>query len=334
MDFNFNIEPKITKNYLLQHFSEETYMEYYLGIKVKKGLFKSPLRRDNSPTCSFYRNTNRELIFKDFNGSFYGNFIDVVMYKYHIDYYHALRVIANDFGIIKNNKIIKHKGIINSNIPVFKDTGKAKIQVEIKDYTKKELDWWKNYGISIELLNKYKVFSCKTIFLNGNVFNVNNNQLIFGYYGGKQNGIELWRIYFPNRTNFRFLTNWSAKKIQGFEQLPKVGKILIITKSMKDTMCLNSLGLSACAPNSENLFISDNVLTNLKSRFKYIVVFYDNDLPGIHNMNKIKKDHKDLIYFYIPRKYKAKDISDFRKKYGRYKTLQFIKNNIIKYKNE
>lgn len=330
MDFSF--EPQITKNYLLNKFSEETYMEYYLGIKVKKGLFKSPLRRDNNPTCSFYRNAKKELIFKDFNGSFYGNFVDVVMYKYNLNYHQALRTIANDFGFIKNNNIIKHKGIINNNTSVFKDTGSANIQVEIKDFTEKELNWWSNYGISKDILKKYKVYSCKTIFLNGNVFNINiNNQLIFGYYGGKQNGNELWRIYFPNRTTFRFLTNWPAKKIQGFNQLPEKGKLLIITKSMKDTMCLNSLKLCACAPNSENLFVSDNILNNLKSRFKYIVVFYDNDLPGIHNMNKIKRNHRDLIYFYIPRKYKAKDISDFRKKYGRYKTVQFINNIISKY---
>lgn len=46
-------EPKITKKYLLERQSQETYLEYYLGIPVKKGLFKSPLRNDNSPTCSF-----------------------------------------------------------------------------------------------------------------------------------------------------------------------------------------------------------------------------------------------------------------------------------------
>ena len=51
-------EPKITKKYLLERQTQETYLEYYLGIPVKKGLFKSPLRNDNSPTCSFYRNAS------------------------------------------------------------------------------------------------------------------------------------------------------------------------------------------------------------------------------------------------------------------------------------
>lgn len=56
-------EPKITKKYLLERQTQETYLEYYLGIPVKKGLFKSPLRNDNSPTCSFYRNASGDIIF-------------------------------------------------------------------------------------------------------------------------------------------------------------------------------------------------------------------------------------------------------------------------------
>ena len=53
MELNFDFEPKITKDYLLSKCSEETYMQFYLGIQVKKGLFKSPLRKDHRPTCSF-----------------------------------------------------------------------------------------------------------------------------------------------------------------------------------------------------------------------------------------------------------------------------------------
>ena len=52
----FNLEPaeqKITKELLLSKNSEETYMEHYLGIPVKKGLFKSPLRKDSNQLLLF-----------------------------------------------------------------------------------------------------------------------------------------------------------------------------------------------------------------------------------------------------------------------------------------
>jgi hypothetical protein len=66
MKLNFEFEQDITKEFLLSKYSEETYMTHYLGIPVKKGLFKSPLRGDKTPTCSFFRNKSGELIFKDF----------------------------------------------------------------------------------------------------------------------------------------------------------------------------------------------------------------------------------------------------------------------------
>lgn len=333
MNLDFTFEPKITKSYLLSQYSEETYMEYYLGIKVAKGLFCSPLRRDNTPTCSFYKNKSGELIFKDFNGSFYGNFISVVMEKYHVSYYKALQIIAEDFNLSKRHTDKVAVNPIKPSTTVFKDTGPADVRVEIKDFTQEELNWWNSYGITLDILKKFNVYSCKNIFLNGELFKtIYKDNFMFGYYGGKKDNLELWRIYFPKQSNYRFLTNWPAKKIQGLKQLKKEGDICVITKSMKDTMCLYSLGISAIAPNSENLFIADTILERLKSKFKYIIVLYDNDLPGIQNMRKIKKKHPELIYFYIPRHYNAKDISDFYKKYGKDKTLEFVKDNLNKLK--
>lgn len=333
MNLDFTFEPKITKSYLLSQYSEETYMEYYLGIKVAKGLFCSPLRRDNTPTCSFYKNKSGELIFKDFNGSFYGNFISVVMEKYHVSYYKALQIIAEDFNLSKRHTDKVAVNPIKPSTTVFKDTGPADVRVEIKDFTQEELNWWNSYGITLDILKKFNVYSCKNIFLNGELFKtIYKDNFMFGYYGGKKDNLELWRIYFPKQSNYRFLTNWPAKKIQGLKQLKKDDDICVITKSMKDIMCLYSLGISAIAPNSENLFIADTILERLKSKFKYIIVLYDNDLPGIQNMRKIKKKHPELIYFYISRHYNAKDISDFYKKYGKDKTLEFVKDNLNKLK--
>jgi len=105
--------------------------------------------------------------------------------------------------------------------------------------------------------------------------------------------------------------------------LPKTGEFVVITKSMKDTMLLYELGVPACAPNSETVFLSDDRLSQLQKRFDRIVVFYDNDEAGIKAMNKIKKLHPELFFVMLPR-YKSKDISDFYKKYGLIKTIDLI----------
>lgn len=330
MNIDFSIKPKITKELILSRFSEEQLMEYYLHVPVKKGLFRSPLRKDRRPTCSFYRNGSNTLIFKDFATGQHLNIFGVVQEMFHCDYFEALRIIANDMGIVRDKSLQKNSGEINEHPVKMQDKEMSKIQVEVQDFTDLELKWWGKYGITLETLKRFNVYSCKHVFLNGQLVAKSQQHCpIFGYYGKKYRGIELWRCYFPKRTSFRFITNWPSKKIQGYDQLPKSGKLLVITKSMKDCLCLYSCGITACAPNSENLFISDAMLEELKSRFENIVVFYDNDRPGLYNMAKIRREHPELVFVYIPKEYGSKDISDFYKDYGRKETLNLIKKFVL-----
>ena len=332
MDFKFQQE--VNKDLILSKFSEEQIMEFYLHIPVKKGLFRSPLRVDNKPTCSYYRNKSGTLYFKDFATGQYLNIFGVVQTLYKCDYFKALRIMANDLGIIKDDTLQKNKGTINTHYKKIEPSELSKIQIQMQDFTENELKWWEKYGITPKILKKFNVFSCKFVFLNGYICAESTPACpIFGYYGGilrhDNTKSELWRCYFPKRSTYRFITNWPSKKIQGFKQLPREGKVLVITKSMKDCMCLYSCGISACAPNSENLFISDSVLQDLKQRFKYIIVLYDNDRPGLINMAKIRKKHPELIYTFIPKKYNSKDISDFYKNYGKSETIKLIKSFIL-----
>lgn len=327
--FNYTFEPKITKEFLLSKNNEETYMTYYLGIPVKKGLFKSPLRSDNHVTCSFFRGKSGNLYFKDFASGKCLTFEGVVMEKYGCNYSTALKIIANDFGYTHNSTQKKTVKIQ----PKFEEEKQTFIQVEIKDFTESELKWWNSFGITKDILNKFKVFSCKTVFLNGNIYAQSaQHSPIYGYYFGKKENIEQWRIYMPKRKEFRFIGNVSTKTIQGYKQLPKNGKLVVITKSMKDVICLYSLGISAIAPNSETQFVTDKVLEELKQRFKYVALLYDNDLTGVRFTNKIRKQHPELIVTLIPRNTGAKDISDYYHMYGKEKTHELIKSSINYFK--
>lgn len=330
--FDFTFEPKITREFLLSKNNEETYMAYYLGIPVKKGLFKSPLRSDNHVTCSFFKGKSGVLYFKDFANGKCLNFENVVMEKYNCNYHTALKIIARDFGYIKGGPVKKHAIKIQ---PKFEEEKQTFIQIEVKDYSEAELKWWGSFGITKDILNKFKVYSCSTVFLNGTIYAQSaQHSPIYGYYFGKKENIEQWRIYMPKRKEFRFIGNVPTKTIQGYKQLTKTGKLVVITKSMKDVMCLYSLGISAIAPNSETQFISDKVLEELKQRFKYIVLLYDNDLTGVRFTNKIRKQHPELIVSMIPRSTGAKDISDYYRDYGRSKTQELIKKSIKYYKEK
>lgn len=329
--FDFTFEPKITKEFLLLRNNEETYMTYYLGVPVTKKLFKSPLRIDNHTTCSYFRGKSGTLYFKDFATGQCLDFVNVVMTKYNCNYFEALDIIAKDFGYKSGDK--KQIPIVKAQ-PRFEGTKQTFIQVEIKDFAEAELKWWNTFGITKDILKRFNVYSCKSVFLNGSLHSQSLQHMpIYGYYFGKKENIEQWRLYFPRKTNFRFIGNVSSKIVQGYKQLPKKGKLLVITKSLKDVMAMYSYGITACAPNSETIFMTDKMLEDLKQRFERIVVMYDNDKPGISAMRKLKKLYPELTYFFIPRRYKCKDFSDLRAMYGKDKTkeliieaLKFIKN--------
>lgn len=318
---------KITKELLLARNPAERYFEHYLGIPVKKGLFVCPpdLRVDHRPTCSFYKNKKGELILNDFAGKSY-NFIDIVMTLYDCTYYKALRIIANDFNIDSFKNYEVHQPKIEYTNTIINESPASSIQVQIKDFSKVELDWWKEYGINYNTLKKFKVFSIKHVLLNGYYFITSDtSQPIYGYYGGLDSeGNELWRIYFPNRTEYRFLSNWKNTMIQGSKQLKFGSNDLIITKSLKDVICLHEFGFSAIAPCSENSFLTQAQYSKLKNKFENIYLFYDNDLPGIRATQKIRKEFPDLKIILIPRKYECKDFSDLVKKYKKESVLKMI----------
>jgi hypothetical protein len=309
---------RITKEFLLSKHSQEKYMEHYLGVHVGKGLFKSPLRSDRTPTCSFYKNNRGELLMKDFGNGFCGNFISVVMEKYKVTFVEALKIIANDFGLVEYKNHKKNPPKISYSNKILEKTERAKINVEVQEFTPYQLRWWKSQGITKETLNKFRVFSCKNVFLNNALFaNFQLSCNMYGYYGGKKDGEELWRIYRPGQKKFKFISNWTKYMMQGSHMLPKTGEVLFITKSLKDVMVLYEMGFPAIAPCSETLFMHENQLKTIKGRFKRIIVFFDNDLVGIGNMRHIKKKYSELEFMWIPRKYKVKDISDAVKLYGK-----------------
>ena len=312
----FSLEPSnITKAVLLARNSEELYMSHYLGINPGPGLFRSPLRDDPNPTCDFYRSKSGELIFKDFRGDFVGGFVDVVMFIHKVNYGEALNIIANDFGIISRDKYTKTPPRIEYDGSKFVDEGTTSIQCTIKDFTKSELEWWQGFGITQQLLNDYRVFSVEHVFLNGNYYTSTElKSPIYGYYFGKKDSIEQWKIYFPFRKNNRFLLNTDS--LQGFKQLPRNDKVLVVTKSLKDVMTLRALGISAIAPQTETKVLSNQQFQALQDRFQYIITNGDWDPAGIRFMANSRRTHETICLSFKDKKKYGKDISDFVKLHG------------------
>ena len=324
-------KPKITQDFILSKINQETIMEHYTGLNVKsKKLALSPFRNDHKVTCAFYKSKSGVLYLHDFATNEHINCFSVVSRLFNCNYYKALEIIAQDFGLIEGT----HPKISNVKIvSELKESESAKIQVQIKDYSDKELEWWKSFGISKKTIKKYHVFSLQYVFLNGELKFTSSEQCsIYGYYFGKdKNHEEKWKIYFPMRDSFRFLNNINKKTLQGYKQLPKTGDLLVCTKSMKDVMAMYEFNIPAVATNSETLFISDKQLEEFKQRFKHILVFYDNDRPGKYNMAKIRREHPELNYYFLPW-YLAKDFTDSIKLVGIENMKEYVNEFMSNYK--
>ena len=326
-----SLKPKITKDFILSKVNQESIMQYYTGLDVSsKKLMLSPFRIDNHFTVSFYKSKSDILYLHDFATNEHINCFQAVMKKFGVNFYEALDIIAKDFGLIEGSNDLKVRPL---NIQPLKETESSRIQVQIKNYSDKELEWWKQFGISVKTLKKFHVFSIEHVFLNGELkFSSSKQCPIYGYYFGKdKNGIEKWKIYFPLKTEYRFLNNLSKKVLQGYHQLPKTGELLIITKSMKDLMAMYEFGIPAVSPNSETLFIDDKKLEEFKNRFKHILVLYDNDRPGMHNMWLIRKEHPELNYYYLPW-YLSKDFTDSIKLVGIENMKEYVNEFMSNYK--
>ena len=331
MEF-ISLKPKVTKDFILSKINQESIIQHYTGIEVNsKKLFLSPVRNDNKVTCGIYKSKSGILYIHDFATNEHLDCWNLVMRLYNCDYFQALNKIAQDFNLIKDSQNLER--ITPKIVESIKESESAKIQVQIKDYTTEELNWWNQFGITLKLLKKYKVYSIKHVFLSGELkFTSSEKCPIYGYYFGKdKNGEEKWKIYFPLKKDYRFLNNLSKKVLQGYHQLPKTGDLLVITKSMKDVVALYGFGIAAVSPNSETLFLEDKKLEEFKKRFKHILVLYDNDRPGLHNMWLIRKQHPELNFYYLPF-YLSKDFTDSIKLVGVENMKEYINDFFKEYK--
>ena len=330
--FKYLIQPKIDKDFILSKINQESIMQHYTGNDVtSKKLVTSCLRSDNHVTCGYYKSKSGVLYMHDFATGEHLDCWNLVMKMFNVNYYQALEIIAKDFCLIDSN-IVKTKPII---VPEIKETESAIIQVQIKSFTQKELDWWQQFGINKKILKKYHIYSLQYVFLNGELrFSSSEKCPIYGYYFGKdKNSKELWKIYFPfnKEKGIRFINNLPKKVLQGYHQLPKTGDLLVITKSMKDVASMYGFGITAVSTPSESTFVSDKQLEEFKSRFKHIVVLYDSDRPGKHNLWIIRKKYPELNYFVLPNNLE-KDFTDTLKVIGTDKMKELIEQFMSNYK--
>lgn len=290
----------ITLDYILSKVTEYDIYARYLGQFKVGYIYNSPFRKDKNPSFGiFLSRKSGRLLFKDHGNGECGDVIKFVSLVTGINNYNDLL-----------NRIIKDMQITNNTVlhstKEYKNNNETVISVVRQDWTDIDIDYWSQFHISIDTLKKFSVSSIKYYLCDGivkGIYKDENPMYAYKVY-------DHFKIYRPLADKYtKWRNNLGVYDIQGYKQLPEKGDLLIITKSLKDVMCLYEMGYAAISPSSESTFITSDVIDALKLRFKRILICFDRDPSGCKN--SIKLYNKTRIKpFFVHKKFKAKDISD------------------------
>lgn len=312
----------ITLDWILSKVTEYDIYAKYIGQFKVGMIYNSPFRKDKNPSFGiYYSKRTKQLLFKDHGTGECGNIIKFVsLFTGKTEYSDILSDIVDKLNITNNTKLVSSKQYIPPTETV--------IGVVRQEFTDVDINYWKQFNISINTLKKFNVNSIKYYLCNGIVkgtYKRENPMYAYKVY----NNFKIYRPLADKYTKWR--NNLTDYDIQGYEQLPQKGDILFITKSMKDVMCLHEMGYPAVSPSSESTFLPKDVLEQLKTRFKRIIILFDRDTAGVKRSRKLSQE-TGLEAMFINKKFKAKDVSDAVKANSFEETKNWLDETIKNYR--
>ena len=291
---------------------------YYIGKDFKYGrAMCSPLRKDKSPSFTIFKHNSGKFFFKDFSTGDTGDCFTFLTKMFGLKRFDTYRLVDNDFqlGISTKSFRAPTKQYVGKHVKELENIEDSSTTIQIKSRpwnSKEDKTFWSKYGICCNILNKFHVQPAEHVWVNGNlIVSSNRYNPIYAYNFG-EGKVKIYQPY----SKFKWLSNTSVSDLQGLSQLPKSGDILVITKSLKDVMCLDIWGIPSIAPSSESCVIPADIVKSLSDRFARIYILYDFDRTGISFANKHRKLYGFMPLFFTNGKfdtfdYKAKDLSDF-----------------------
>tara|TARA_R110002126_G_scaffold47605_3_gene133355 strand:+ start:6623 stop:7606 length:984 start_codon:yes stop_codon:yes gene_type:complete len=317
------------ENIRLKVNSYDLFKYYCLPFKEINIRFCSEMRQDRFPTCSIQAFNDR-LFYKDFATGESFDDLGYMQHKYSIDFRTCLAYINRDFDLglsgqaIEGVPTMQFFGVPDQTVDIgsyIKES--AVITVQRRAWSLDDKEYWKDkYEFTAKQLDYFRVFPLKFFWINGKVYSCKKNT--YGYFMGVKDGVEKWKIYQPlGPKEVKWFSNIGKYDLQGYDQLPESGDVLYITSSLKDVITLRKLGFYAVAPSAESTIIPEEIIEELRKRFPRLIIFYDNDEPGIRASAKHSKLYlaEEMC---IPTTAGVKDPSDFVDKYNYDKLLKQI----------
>jgi len=282
---------------------------------------RSPLRQDRHPSCAFFWADSGELLLHDF-----------ALHKTYNCVY-LVTQLFKESRALSLSRIEKDRFLISAMDELTFMKSEEKEITFIPTKVARHIPYFAKFNISEATLKKYNVFDASVAFVDGKlVWRGSDVNPIVAYIIDTK--IKLYRPFEKDRQK-KWMTNCKIQNVQGYNQLKRRGKVLIMTSSLKDVMVLHEMGFSAIALSSEVVstkkgspsytFIK-SLIEALRHRFDHILLFLDSDTAGITAAKKMSTAY-DIPYVHLP-PLKAKDPSDFVLQEGYKKAKKQIKKLI------
>ena len=310
---------------LLEKVTDYDIYSYYIGAFKPGKLLNSPLRPDDKvPSFAIFPSKTGDLLFKDHGTGIAGNALKFIKLYKGVDTREQLerellRIVRKMNPMLGEVKPTHVKTV---------GPGPTDIGIVRQPFTEVDKRYWKQFHISVDTLKHFNVFSIKYFLCNSVVRGTyKETSPMYAY-----KVFDKFKIYRPLTSKYtKWRTNLTNRHVQGLAELPQEGgNLLIITKSLKDVMCLYEMGYHAIAASSETTFIPEDILQSLRSKWKHIVILYDRDRTGMLNARQYSRQYK-FDAFFVHKKFKAKDISDAVRDNGFFVVKDWLTKTVERY---
>jgi hypothetical protein len=326
----------LSKEKILELVDEYTLYCYYISeaygvdteIELRKAM-RSPIKlKDDTPSFSVFESNNKyyEYLWKDSAIPESGAIFKLIRRIYDLKSdEEVLKIIDRDFELGIGGEEVKTNKIILKDKPLVKE--KMSIRIRSKRLTKEAIDFLLQFTTSnvIASTPNLRLVEC-VWYTDTQKYPVFPKYMTFAYieydYLEKRNRHQLYSPYAPKVDKFR--NDFSDGVIPGYSRLTFTTDTLIITKASKDILTWNSFGFEAICGRAETTILPLRVIEYLKTKYKRIVVWLDNDPAGCYASHIYRGMGLEVRTIYKCLLFKSKDLSDMYKDYGRIETRKLI----------
>lgn len=286
----------LTADSILELVSDyQLYSHYVPQFKIG-GAIPAPYRNDSNPSFSIFpHRDNGTLLWKDHATGECGNIFSLIKKIFRCNYADALSIVNRDYNL---QLIDFNKSNYSSHKPVNKEVklqtiskSKTEIIVNPSNFTEIDKVYWNKYHLTEEDLNLFKLYSIDSCQINNSVkIKKTEKEPMYAYITDV--GVKVYR---PLSSVGKWFSTLTKNEVFSFG-FP-ISKDLIITKSLKDVICIHKhLNYSAISFQSESILPEDYILEGyIKNNYGRVFIYYDRDAAGIHHSCLLEEKLNRLI---------------------------------------